>query len=190
MTAGPTPAPPAELAGAQIQFHRLRARAWGSAITAAERVITHTGGLPGYVSIVTLLPERSLGVAVLTNDESGRPSPPSPGTIVDHDLGAPATDWIAAYLKLRTRVEAETAEAAGQVRGGPRRDLEALARRSRNTPAPTRTPGTATSSIEDRADAWSCASPRRRRSSATWSTGSTTPSSSAGATASSGPTPT
>ncbi|RYD28225.1 MAG: class A beta-lactamase-related serine hydrolase, partial [Verrucomicrobiaceae bacterium] len=35
------------------------------------RLVTHTGGLPGYASRVMLIPERGLGMAVLTNQESG-----------------------------------------------------------------------------------------------------------------------
>jgi hypothetical protein len=51
--------------------------------------VTHTGGLPGYVSKVTLLPELELGVAVLTNQESGEAFSSLTWLIVDHYLGAP-----------------------------------------------------------------------------------------------------
>jgi hypothetical protein len=70
--------------------------------------------LPGYVSEITLLPERNLGIAVLTNAESTEAFSALTWQIVDQDLGAPATDWTAAYLKLRTRFEAETAAALGK----------------------------------------------------------------------------
>lgn len=36
-----------------------------------HKLVTHTGGLPGYVSIVTMIPDMKLGVSVLTNQESG-----------------------------------------------------------------------------------------------------------------------
>ena len=36
-----------------------------------QKMVTHTGGLPGYVSLVQLFPASKLGVAVLTNQESG-----------------------------------------------------------------------------------------------------------------------
>lgn len=35
-----------------------------------RKLITHTGGLPGYTSRLAWLPELNLGVAVLTNQES------------------------------------------------------------------------------------------------------------------------
>ncbi|MBN2265798.1 MAG: beta-lactamase family protein, partial [Candidatus Aminicenantes bacterium] len=65
----PNPAPPAELAALKSNF---AAYALGMNVRdyRGHKVLTHTGGLPGYVSIVTLLPDRNLGVAVLTNAES------------------------------------------------------------------------------------------------------------------------
>ena len=76
-----------------------------------KKVVTHTGGLPGYLSKVTLLPELNLGIAVLTNQESGEAFSSLTWQIVDHYLGAPKTDWVEAYLKAKARQEARTAEA-------------------------------------------------------------------------------
>lgn len=75
------------------------------------KVATHTGGLPGYVSQVWLMPEVGLGVTVLTNQESTEAFAALTYHIVDHYLGAPRTDWVEAYLKVRARAEARTAEA-------------------------------------------------------------------------------
>ena len=108
----PNPAPPAELAALKSNFSAY-ALGVGVREYRGQRVLSHTGGLPGYVSIVTLLPERSLGIAVLTNAESTEAFSALTWQIVDQDLGAPATDWTAAYLKLKTRSEAETAKALG-----------------------------------------------------------------------------
>ena len=112
MTIVPNPAPPAELAPLKSNFSAY-ALGVGVRDYRGQRVLTHTGGLPGYVSIVTLLPERNLGIAVLTNAESTEAFSALTWQIVDHDLGAPATDWTAAYLKLQARAEAETAKALG-----------------------------------------------------------------------------
>jgi len=76
-----------------------------------KKIITHTGGLPGYLSKVTLLPELSLGIAVLTNQESGDAFNSLTWHIVDQYLAAPATDWVEAYLKTRARREARIDEA-------------------------------------------------------------------------------
>jgi CubicO group peptidase (beta-lactamase class C family) len=74
------------------------------------KVITHTGGLAGYVSQVWLVPERSLGITVLTNQESSEAFSALTMTIADFYLQAPKTDWLDAYLKVKARGEARTAE--------------------------------------------------------------------------------
>lgn len=76
-----------------------------------RKMWTHTGGLPGYVSRVMMVPEVQLGVTVLTNQESGEAFDAIAYHVVDHYLGAAATDWIEAYRVVSTRNEAEMAEA-------------------------------------------------------------------------------
>jgi CubicO group peptidase (beta-lactamase class C family) len=71
---------------------------------------THTGGLPGYVSRVMMLPDARLGVTVLTNQESGAAFDSIAYRVVDHYLGAPAMDWIEAYRAASARREAQMAE--------------------------------------------------------------------------------
>jgi CubicO group peptidase (beta-lactamase class C family) len=71
---------------------------------------THTGGLPGYVSRVMMLPDAKLGVTVLTNQESGEAFDSIAYHVVDHYLGAPAMDWIEAYRAASARREAQMAE--------------------------------------------------------------------------------
>jgi CubicO group peptidase (beta-lactamase class C family) len=74
------------------------------------RMVWHTGGLAGMVTRVTLLPDRKLGVVVLTNAESGAAFQAITNTILDHDLGAPAKDWVAAYEELVKKSEARAKE--------------------------------------------------------------------------------
>jgi CubicO group peptidase (beta-lactamase class C family) len=73
---------------------------------------THTGGLPGYLSRVMMLPEAQLGVAVLTNQESGEAFDAIAYHVVDHYLGAPPMDWIEAYRTVAERTAAEQAATA------------------------------------------------------------------------------
>lgn len=68
-----------------------------------RKVVMHTGGLPGYVSRVTMVPDLELGVAVLTNQESGEAFDSITYQILDEYLGAPQTDWVGAYLKVQAR---------------------------------------------------------------------------------------
>jgi CubicO group peptidase (beta-lactamase class C family) len=76
-----------------------------------HKVVTHTGGLPGYVSRVTLVPELGLGVTVLTNQESGDAFNAITYRVLDHYLGVEPTDWVAAYATVRARLERRVAEA-------------------------------------------------------------------------------
>jgi CubicO group peptidase (beta-lactamase class C family) len=113
VTITPNPVPPAELAALKSNFSAY-ALGVGVRDYRGWRVLTHTGGLPGYVSQVTLLPERNLGVCVLTNAESTAAFSALTQTIIDDDLQAPPTDWTAAYLKVLTRSEEALREAVGR----------------------------------------------------------------------------
>jgi CubicO group peptidase (beta-lactamase class C family) len=116
VTPMPIPDPPPELAHLKPNFQGY---ALGLNVHdyRGKKVVTHTGGLPGYLSKVTLLPELNLGITVLTNQESGEAFSSLTWQIVDHYLGAPATDWVDAYLKAQARREARTAEALKKAAG-------------------------------------------------------------------------
>jgi hypothetical protein len=73
-------------------------------------LLTHTGGLPGYLSRLAMMPELRLGVAVLTNQESGVAFNAITYRVLDHYLGAPAPDYIASYRALREKDRAELAK--------------------------------------------------------------------------------
>lgn len=62
-----------------------------------NKVVTHTGGLPGYVSLVMMLPDIKLGVCVLTNQESGAAFNSIGLYVVDRYLGEPKFDWLGAF---------------------------------------------------------------------------------------------
>ncbi|QWF15025.1 serine hydrolase [Lysobacter capsici] len=62
-----------------------------------RKLVWHTGGWPGMVSRVTLVPEHKLGVVVLTNAELGGAFQAVTMRALDAYLGAPKTDWNAAY---------------------------------------------------------------------------------------------
>lgn len=63
-----------------------------------HQIITHTGSLPGYVSRLTLIPDLDLGIVVLTNAEAGEAFEAITWTVLDGFLGAPAYDWLDAYV--------------------------------------------------------------------------------------------
>lgn len=77
-----------------------------------RKMVYHTGGLPGYVSMVTLIPELELGVVVLTNQESGNAFQFLTYRILDHFLGAATVDYLGIYQNLRERQLAAAKAAA------------------------------------------------------------------------------
>ena len=106
----PITAPAPELASLQANF-RGYALGLGMQDYRGHPVFSHTGGMPGYLSKITLLPEKGLGIAVFTNQESVDAFNAISWRIVDHYLQAPATDWIEAFRKVRARTEEETSVA-------------------------------------------------------------------------------
>jgi len=103
-------APPApELASQRMNF---RGYALGFNVNdyRGRKLVSHTGGLTGYVSRLAMIPEIGLGIAVLTNQESGEAFNAIVYAVLDHYLGAPKTDWASAYLKVRDRRRASTDE--------------------------------------------------------------------------------
>lgn len=104
----PTGEPPPELAPLRANFDfyalGLHVRDYRG-----EKMVTHTGGLPGYVSRVAMIPDRKLGVAVLTNMESGAAFDAIAWRVVDHYLGVPPYDWLAAFAAVRARADSQVA---------------------------------------------------------------------------------
>jgi len=68
-----------------------------------HKLVSHTGGLPGFVSRVAMIPDQRLGVVVLTNQESGAAFDAITNRILDHYLGAPAFDWLGALKTVSAR---------------------------------------------------------------------------------------
>lgn len=77
----------------------------------------HTGGLAGYVSRVVLVPERKLGIVVLTNQESTGAHSAIAWTILDHYLGAAPTDWVAAFSAAEKLAREEAGAAVRKAAG-------------------------------------------------------------------------
>ncbi|MEO8413351.1 MAG: serine hydrolase [Ginsengibacter sp.] len=60
---------------------------------------THTGGLAGIVTQVTLIPEMKLGIIVFTNQQSGAAFSAITNTIKDSYFDIKGRDWIKQYLE-------------------------------------------------------------------------------------------
>jgi CubicO group peptidase (beta-lactamase class C family) len=64
------------------------------------KMVMHTGGWPGFVSRVTIIPSAGLGIVVLTNQRSGGAFNAITNYVLDRYLNIPEkTDWIAVYTE-------------------------------------------------------------------------------------------
>jgi len=69
---------------------------WGLTDIKGNLSVSHTGGLPGMLSIVTMIPDMNLGIVILTNTESGGAGLFSAvsRTITDSYLGLNDFGWV------------------------------------------------------------------------------------------------
>ncbi|KAF1698948.1 serine hydrolase [Pseudoxanthomonas jiangsuensis] len=89
---------------------------WITSSYRGEKLVWHTGGWPGMVSRVTLVPGRNLGVVVLTNQESGAAFNAVTLQVLDAWLRpAQRTGWIEAYAQTADASRAK-ADAAWKAR--------------------------------------------------------------------------
>lgn len=97
---------PMPIGGATAGLEHLRPNFNGYALGFVTRdyrgrkLVYHTGGLPGYVSMVSMIPELRLGIVVLTNQESGAAFQSVTYRILDHFIGADPIDYSAVYQRL------------------------------------------------------------------------------------------
>ncbi len=96
--------PPAELSRTRPNFNGY-ALGFGIRDYRGLKVVSHTGGLPGYLSRLTMIPELKLGITVLTNQESGAAFNAITYFILDYFLKAPTYDWLTAYKRVTERTD-------------------------------------------------------------------------------------
>ncbi|MCP3101144.1 serine hydrolase [Myxococcus sp. K15C18031901] len=107
------PEPSKALTGLRANFAAY-ALGWSLRDYRGYKLVGHSGALPGYYSRVLLVPELNLGIAVLTNQEERGGFEVPLWTVLDAYLGAPATDWVAAF---KADDDAKRAKAEGQLAG-------------------------------------------------------------------------
>jgi CubicO group peptidase (beta-lactamase class C family) len=120
-----TPVPIADPPREFPQLAHLRATMAGYALGLGVRdyrgyiLRQHTGGLPGYVSKLAMIPDLRLGVAVLTNQEAGAAFDAIVYRVLDHYIGVKAPNYPALFQQIvqrnrRRRAEAERKAAAAR----------------------------------------------------------------------------
>ena len=100
---------------------------WITSSYRGEKLVWHTGGWPGMVSRVTLVPGRNLGVVVLTNQEAGGAFNALTMQVLDAFMQpAQRTDWIDAYAAAADKGRAKADKAWRE---------RVAARQARSTPS-------------------------------------------------------
>ncbi len=92
----PISEPPAGLEATKPNFNGY-GLGWNLSDYRGKKVVSHTGGFPGMVSKVAMVPELKLGLVVLTNQEQGAAFQAVAWRVLDAFFGVAPTDWIAAY---------------------------------------------------------------------------------------------
>jgi CubicO group peptidase (beta-lactamase class C family) len=113
-----TPTPIGAIPGNMPQLAHLRPTMAGYALGLGVRdyrgyiLRQHTGGLPGYLSKVAMIPDLRLGVAVLTNQESGAAFDAIAYQVLDYFIGAKSPDYPALFNQIvqQNRQKLRTAE--------------------------------------------------------------------------------
>jgi len=90
-----------KMSGAQFSTYALGWNAWDHH---GKKVVEHAGGMPGYISQVTLVPQENLGIVILTNTLSNLPTALEM-YILDLYLKDQVTDWAAVFLNFKERNE-------------------------------------------------------------------------------------
>lgn len=101
---------PGPLSALQPMFQTY-ALGWTVSDYRGARLISHGGGVFGFVCTVALLPDRGVGFAILTNAEEAAPVRGLMYELLDHYLGAPKSAWPEAVAAL-TRQRIDAAKAA------------------------------------------------------------------------------
>ena len=109
-TGEPQPDAPEALAAIRPNFS-MYGLGWVLNDLRGHKIVTHTGGLAGYVSRVTLVPDLKLGMVVLTNQESGGAFQAITHTVLDYYMGAAPTDWVPVFAGLARRQQERGDEA-------------------------------------------------------------------------------
>jgi len=91
---------PAALRPTQPNFSSY-ALGWDVEEYRGAKVIWHSGAVFGFLTAVVLLPDKHVGLSIQINSEDGEIIRGLMYELMDHYLGLPRTDWVAAYLTVR-----------------------------------------------------------------------------------------
>jgi len=83
------------------------------------RILWHSGGVFGFVTVVVMIPEKKIGFAITQNSEDGQARFGLMYELLDHYLGRPRKDWPALITKVRKERFAAALAAVNAKVGAP-----------------------------------------------------------------------
>ncbi|MBL8988557.1 MAG: serine hydrolase [Gemmatimonadetes bacterium] len=91
---------PQMVTGASVDHPELGHAAYGLGVGVSTyrgaKLVSHGGGIDGYISAMSWMPDERIGIVVLTNLSGNNPVPTIVmRTMYDRLLGVPAVDWVA-----------------------------------------------------------------------------------------------
>jgi CubicO group peptidase (beta-lactamase class C family) len=102
-------------------FYNSYALGWGVTAYRGEEMLTHTGGIDGFTAVVSLLPEKKIGVVVLSNMDGSYVPGILRMNLVDRFLGKEPIDWNQRFHEEAKK--AEDTQAKLEKNGDPNRKL-------------------------------------------------------------------
>jgi hypothetical protein len=73
---------------------------WEVSDYGGAKIISHSGGVFGFITMVVLIPEKNVGFAITMNAEESAVRRGLTYELIDHYLGRPYVDWVARYKQL------------------------------------------------------------------------------------------
>src|SRR4029079_11209942 len=97
----PNSPPPPGFEATQSMF-KTYALGWEGSDYGGAKIISHSGGVFGFITMVVLIPEKNVGFAITMNAEESAVRRGLTNELIDHDLGRLFVDWRARYKGLIT----------------------------------------------------------------------------------------
>ena len=127
----PNPPAPPGFEATRPMF-KTYALGWEVSEYGGAKIISHSGGVFGFITMVVLIPEKDVGFAITMNAEEGAVRRGLTYELIDHYLGRPFVDWTARYKQLVGTMLANAkaaveAKAAAPAKVGPSLPLDRYA---------------------------------------------------------------
>lgn len=105
---------------------------WEVADYGGAKIISHSGGVFGFITMVVLIPDKDVGFAITMNAEEGAVRRGLTYELIDHYLGRPYVDWATRYKQLLSTMLANAkaaveTKAAAPAKIGPSLSLDRYA---------------------------------------------------------------